>query len=102
MPDEECFTKSGRCSTRLAKAVRDGHALCFVNGEVQDILHEIADDLVGCIHKWAKVTSHVAGMEDSGRNRVMAECWMYWQARDILADTEEVKALQSGDNPYHT
>ena len=62
---------------RLAKAVRDGRVLCFVNGEVQDILHEIADNLVGCIHKWAKVTSHVAGMEDNGRNRVMAECWMY-------------------------
>ena len=104
---EERYTKNlvdvllGR-RWRLAKAAKDGRALRFVNGEVQDILHEVADDLVGRTHKWTKLASHITGMKDGGRNRVMAECWLYWQARDILADTEEVKALQSGDNPYGT
>ena len=106
-PYEERFTKNmvdvllGR-RWRLAKVARDGRALQFVNGEVQVILHEIADDLVRHIHEWVKVASHVAGIEESGRNRAMAECWLRWQARDILADTEEVKTLQSGDNSYHT
>ena len=107
MPLKERFTKNmvdvllGR-HWRLAKSVRDECALHFVNREAQDILHEIADDLVGHIHKWAKVASHFVGTEDSSRNRVMAECWLCWQARDILADTEEVKAFKSGDNPYCT
>ena len=84
-PLEECFTKNMvdvllGWHLRLAKSVRDEHALCFVNGEAQDILHEIADELVGHIHKWAKIASHIAGTEDSSRNRVMAECWLCWQA----------------------
>ena len=87
---------------RLAKAARDERTLRFANGEAQDILHEIANDLVGRIHRWAKVASHITGKEGSGRNRVMAECWLYWQARDILADTEDVKVLKNGDNPYCT
>ena len=102
---EECFTKNmvdvllGRC-WRLAKVVRDERALRFTNGEVQGILHEIADVLVGCIHRWTKVVSRITGMEDSSRNRAMTECWLYWQAWDILADTKEVKVLKNGDNPY--
>ena len=106
-PLEERFTRNmvdvllGR-RWRLAKAARDERALCFANGEAQDILHEIANDLVGRIHRWAKVVSHITGMEDSGRNRAMAECWLYWQARDILADTEDVKVLKNGGNPYCT
>jgi len=102
---EECFTKNmvdvllGR-RWRLAKAVRDERTLRFTNGEVQGILHEIADVLVGCIHRWTKVVSRITGMEDSSRNRAMTECWLYWQAWDILADTKEVKVLKNGDNPY--
>ena len=46
---------------RLAKAARDEHALRFANGEAPDILHEIANDLVGHIHRWAKVASHITG-----------------------------------------
>jgi len=106
-PHEECFTKSMvdvllGWRWRLAKAVRDECVLRFANGEVQSILHEIAADVVGCIHRWAKVASHTMGMEDSGRNRAMAECWLHWQAQEILTDTEEVKALRSGDNAYCT
>ena len=49
---EECFTKNMvdvllSRRWRLAKAVRDERALRFANGEVQGILHEIADVLVG-------------------------------------------------------
>ena len=104
---KEHYTKNlvdvllGQC-WRLAKVAKDGRALHFINGEVWDILHKVADNLVGHTHKWTKVASHIAGMKDGGRNRVMAVCWLYWQAQDILADTKEVKALQSGDNPYGT
>jgi len=102
---EECFTKNmvdvllGQ-HWRLAKAVRDERTLCFTNREVQGILHEIADVLVGHILRWTKVASHITGMEDSSRNRAMMECWLYWQVWDILVDTKEVKALKNGDNPY--
>jgi len=107
MPHEEHFTKNmidvllGQ-HWRLAKAAGDKRALQFANREVQDILQEIADNLAGHIHRWAKVALYIMGMEDGSRNRVMAECWLHWQAQEILADTEEVKVLKCGDNPYCT
>ncbi|KAL4061716.1 hypothetical protein V8B97DRAFT_1840363, partial [Scleroderma yunnanense] len=89
----------GQC-WRLAKAVRDECVLCFANGEVQDILDEITNGLVGYTPRWAKVASHITGMEDSGRNRVMTECWLHWQAHDIPTETKKAMALKNGDNPY--
>ena len=71
----------GRC-WRLAKAVRDGRALRFANGKVQDLLDEIVESLVGRVHRWSTIAaSCITGTEsDTNRNNVMADCWLQWQA----------------------
>ena len=82
---EACYTKNlvdvlfSQC-WRLAKAVRDEHALHFANGEVQGLLDDIIEDLVGCIDRWTAIASHITGTEDTNRNRMMAGCWLCWQA----------------------
>ena len=65
---------------RLAKVVRDERALCFASGKVQDLLDEIVEDLVGHIHRWTTIASHITGTKDTNRNKVMADCWLCWQA----------------------
>jgi len=62
---------------RLAKAARDEHAQHFANGEVQDLLDEIVEGLVGRIHRWTTIASCITGTEDTNRNRVMADCWLH-------------------------
>ena len=105
--DEAHYTKNlvdvllSQCC-RLAKAARDEHAQRFANGEVQDLLDEIVEGLVGHIHRWTTIALCITGTEDTNRNRVMADCWLHWQARDILTDTEEVKALENEQDPYCT
>jgi len=32
----------------------------------------------------------------------MADCWLHWQAQDILTDTEEIKALENEQDSYCT
>ena len=105
--DEVCYTQNmvdvliGR-RWRLAKVARDERALCFANGKVQDLLDDMVKGLVGRIDRWITVASRITMMEESGRNRVMADCWLHWQARDIFTDSEEVKALKNRENPYCT
>jgi len=66
---------------RLAKAVRDGRALRFANGKVQDLLDEIVESLVRRVHRWSTIASCITGTElDTNRNNVMADCWLQWQA----------------------
>jgi len=85
---------------RLSKTARDERALRFVDGNAKELLVEMVTDLAGRIHRWIAVASKVAEMEEDGRKRAMADCWLCWQARDILADTGEATVLSSGKNPY--
>lgn len=84
---------------RLAKVARDERALRFTNGKVQNLLDDMVKRLIGRIDRWITIASHVTVMEETGRNRVMADCWLRWQARDIFNDSEEVKALKNRENP---
>ncbi|KAI5993046.1 hypothetical protein EDD15DRAFT_2367859 [Pisolithus albus] len=86
---------------RLSKAVRDERALRFVEGKAQELLAGILRGLAGRIHRWTTAASHVGGM-GGGRNREMADCWLCWQARDIVSDSEEANILIGGGNPYCT
>jgi len=103
---EACYTKNlvdvlFGWRWRLAKAVRDGCVLCFVNGKVQDLLDEIVESLVRHVHRWSTIAPCITGTEsDTNRNNVMADCWLQWQAQDILIDSEEVKALENREDPY--
>ena len=105
--DEACYTQNmvdvliGR-RWRLAKVARDERALRFANGKVQDLLDDMVKGLVGRIDRWIAIASCITAMEETGRNRVMADCWLHWQARDIFTDSEEVKTLKNGENPYCT
>ena len=103
--NEVCHTKNMvdvmfGCRWRLSKMARDEHALWIVDGNARELLVEMVTDLAGHIHRWIDVASKVAEMEEDGRNRVMADCWLCWQVRDILADTGEATVLSSGENPY--
>ena len=60
---------------RLAKVARDERALHFTNGKVQNLLDDMVKRLVGRIDRWITIALHVTVMEETGRNRVMADCW---------------------------
>lgn len=104
-PDEDRFTRNladvmhGR-QYRLEQETRARHAQIFATANAEVILQDIQAAERTLMGKWNELNEYVLHMQSCERHRVMAGCYVQWQARKIFNYRREADLIIRGLNPY--
>lgn len=106
-PDEVQFTQNildvmhGR-QLRLERESYARRAAIFKAGgiaQAQKAVEEARKGVIQVCH-WDELHTYVSNLQACTRHKVMAECYLQWQARTLLNYLREEDMLTAGKNPY--
>jgi hypothetical protein len=85
---------------RLENETRARYAQIFATANAEVILQDIQAAERTLLGKWNELNEYVSHMQGCERHRVMAGCYVQWQARKIFNYRREADSIIRGLNPY--